>query len=90
MLKRFLPRIFVDKVIYNNNKPNDKLNFYDEVIMFYISTSSLLFSLQRQFLELRVILDKNNEDCMFTKTMLNSWNPIHFSTCGWYLNCPIK
>jgi hypothetical protein len=35
-------------------------------------------------------LDKDSEDCMFIEIMLKLWNAIHFSTCRWYLDCPIQ
>jgi hypothetical protein len=35
-------------------------------------------------------LDKDSEDDMFTEVMFKSRDPIHFSTYGWYLDCPVK
>jgi hypothetical protein len=35
-------------------------------------------------------LDKDSEDCMFTKAILKAWDPVHLPTCGWYLDCPLK
>jgi hypothetical protein len=35
-------------------------------------------------------LDKDSEDFMFTEAILKAWDPIHLSTCGWYLDCPLK
>ena len=36
------------------------------------------------------LLDKDSEDCMFTKAILKAWDPVHLSTCGWYLDYPLK
>jgi hypothetical protein len=35
-------------------------------------------------------LDIESPDSMFTPTITKSWDPIHFSQCGWYLDCPLK
>jgi hypothetical protein len=35
-------------------------------------------------------LDKDSEDCMFTKAILKAWDPVHLPTCRWYLDCLLK
>jgi hypothetical protein len=35
-------------------------------------------------------LDNNSEDCMFTEAILKAWDLVHFPTCGWYLDYPLK
>jgi hypothetical protein len=35
-------------------------------------------------------LDIESPDSMFTPTIIKAWDSIHFQTCGWYLDCPIK
>jgi hypothetical protein len=35
-------------------------------------------------------LDKDSKDCMFTEAILKAWDPVHLSTCGWYLDCALK
>ena len=27
---------------------------------------------------------------MFTESIIKNWDPVHFPTCGWYLDCPLK
>jgi transcription initiation factor IIF auxiliary subunit len=34
--------------------------------------------------------DKGSDDCMYTEAIMKAWNPVHWPSCGWYMDCPLK
>jgi hypothetical protein len=90
----FFREFVADKGVYKNNKPYDQLNLKEAVrrvlyryFKFVLVPANAVSRTPSFFAN---YLDKDSEDCIFTEAMLKLWDPIHFSTCGWYLDCPIQ
>jgi hypothetical protein len=83
-----------EKGVHKNKKTEFQVNFKPamrRVLFRYFKFVLFLFkALARTPAFFATFLDKDSEDCMFTKAILKAWDPVHLPTCGWYLDCPLK
>jgi hypothetical protein len=90
----FFLEFSLDKGIHKNKSSEDQVNFKQamkRVLFRYFKF--VLFpknALSRTLAFFAAYLDKDSEDCMFTKAILKAWDLVHLPTCGWYLDFPLK
>jgi hypothetical protein len=84
----------MEKGVHKNKKAEDQVNFKPamrRVLFRYFKFVLFPFkALTRTPTFFATFLDKDSEDCMFTKAILKAWDPVHLPTCGWYLDCLLK
>jgi hypothetical protein len=90
----FFREFAVEKGIHKNKSSEDQLYFTEAMRrILYRYFKFILFprkACARTPAYFASYLDIDNEDCMFTESIIKNWDPVHFPTCGWYLDCPLK
>ena len=69
-----------------NFKPTIRRVFYRyfKYVIFHVETISKSFFFFANYLDIK------NEECMFIKGIMKSWDSMHFEKCGWYLDYLFK